>query len=120
MFFAIIHRGTFKKEFILKPNYLATFNRETLVTTSRQVDANQYVTWHKGILNFQSTDLNNIIIKVERYYNIKVLLDNPTLGTRSITGKLMLKEEKEAVLEVLASTARVELHKIDENTYRFK
>lgn len=112
--------NVFKKDFVLKPNDLAIFDRETLVTTSRQVDADQYVAWHKGILNFQSTDLNNIIIKVERYYNIKLLLENPTLGTRSITGKLMLREEKECVLEVLASTARLELYKIDDNTYRFK
>jgi len=112
--------NVFKKDFVLKPNDLATFDSETLVTTSRQVDASQYVAWHKGILNFQSTDLNNIIIKVERYYNIKLLLENPTLGTRSITGKLMLKEEKERVLEVLASTARLELYKIDDNTYRLK
>ncbi len=110
----------YKKDFVLKPNDLATFNRETLVTTSRQVDASQYVAWHKGILNFQSADLNDIIIKVERYYNIKLLLENPMLGTRSITGKLMLKEDKERVLEVLASTARVDLYKIDGNTYRFK
>jgi hypothetical protein len=48
------------------------------------------------------------------------LLEDPSLGTRSITGKLMLKEDKEGVLEVLASTARVELQKTAENTYRFK
>ena len=120
LFFAIIPSNIYKKDFVLKPNDLATFDRETLVTTSRQVDASQYVAWHKGVLNFQSTDLNNIIIKVERYYNIKLLLENPILGTRSITGKLMLKEDKERVLEVLASTARVDLYKIDGNTYRFK
>lgn len=112
--------GMFKKDFVLEPNDLATFDRQTLATTSRKVDASQYVTWHKGILNFQSAKLKDIIIKVERYYNIKVLLENPTLGTRSITGKLMLKEDKERVLEVLASTARLELHKIDDNTYRLK
>jgi ferric-dicitrate binding protein FerR (iron transport regulator) len=110
----------FKKDFILKPNELAAFNRETLETTSRQVDAEKYVAWRKGILNFQSNDLNGIIHKVERYYNITVLLEDPSLGTRSITGKLMLKEDKEGVLEVLASTARVELQKTAENTYRFK
>jgi len=110
----------FKKDFVLKPNDLATFNRETLVTTFQQVDADQYVTWRKGILNFQCTDLDKIIIKVERYYDIKVILENPSMGTRGITGKLMLKEDKEGVLKVLASTAHLELDKIDDNTYCFK
>ena len=112
--------GTFKKEVVLKPNELATYNRETLETTSRQVDARQYVTWRNGILNFQSTDLSGVIHKVERYYNIRVLLEDPALGNRSITGKLMLKENREGVLEVLASTARAELYKTDDNTYRLK
>jgi transmembrane sensor len=110
----------FKKDFVLKPNDLATFDRQTLATTSRQVDAEQYVTWHKGVLNFQSAELKDIIIKVERYYNIKVLLENPKLGTRSITGKLMLKEDKERVLEVLATTAHLELNKINDNNFRLK
>lgn len=110
----------FKKDFVLKPNDLATFDRETLVTTSRQVDANQYITWRKGILNFHSVDLKSIILKVERYYNIKVSLENQMMEARSITGNLMLKEDKERVLEVLASTARLKLHKIDDNTYLLK
>ncbi len=109
-----------KKEVVLKPNELATYNRETLETISRQVDARQYVTWRNGILNFQSTDLNGVIHKVERYYNIRVLLEDPSLGNRSITGKLMLKENKEGVLEVLASTARAELYKTDDNTFLLK
>jgi ferric-dicitrate binding protein FerR (iron transport regulator) len=110
----------FRNEIVLKPNDLATFDRETLETTSRQVDALQYVTWRNGILNFQSTDLNGIIHKVERYYNIKLLLENPLLGNRSITGKLILKENMSSVLEVLASTASVEIERIDESIYRLK
>jgi ferric-dicitrate binding protein FerR (iron transport regulator) len=110
----------FKKEVVLKPNELATYNRETLETISRQVDARQYVTWRNGILIFQSTDLNGIIHKVERYYNIKLLLENPLLGNRSITGKLILKENMSSVLEVLASTASVEIERIDESIYRLK
>jgi len=109
-----------QKDFILSPNDLADFNRETHLTTSRQVDAGKYVSWHQGILEFQSTDLSRVIQKVERYYNIKVNLDNQALGTRSITGKLMLKDNREGVLEVLASTARVELVRIDDKVYRFE
>lgn len=110
----------FKKDFVLKPSELAAFNRETLETTTRQVDIADYVAWQDGFLNFQSVDLSRIILRLERYYNIKLILENPMLGTRSITGKLVLKEDKDRVLEVLASTARVELSKINANTYGLK
>lgn len=110
----------FKKSFPLKPNEQATFNRETLKTTARPVDVNEYVAWHEGVLNFHSTDLSRIIPKIERYYNIQIILNNPSLATRSISGKLVLKENKENVMEVLASTARVELTKINETTFGLK
>lgn len=110
----------FKKDLVLKPNDLAAFNRETLETVSRQVNPEEYVAWHDGYLNFQSADLSRIILKVERYYNVRIILENPMLGARSITGKLLLKDDKEKVLEALASTARVELFKINENAYGLK
>lgn len=110
----------FKKDFVLKPSDLAAFNRETLETTTRQVDVADYVAWHEGFLNFQSVDLSRIVLRLERYYNIKLIIENPMLGTRSISGKLVLKEDKDRVLEVLASTARVELYKINGSTYGLK
>lgn len=110
----------FQKDFVLKPSELAAFNRETLETTTRRVEVTDYIAWHEGFLNFQSVDLSRIILRLERYYNIKLILENPMLGTRSITGKLVLKENKDRVLEVLASTARVELFKINESTYGLK
>jgi hypothetical protein len=57
---------------------------------------------------------------LERYYNIRIALSNPMMGARSITGKLILKEDKSWVLKVLASTARAELIQIDENVYQLK
>lgn len=110
----------FEKEIELKPNEMASFNRETLETTRQEMNTDEYVAWHQGYLNFQSTDLSRVILKVERYYNIKILLENPMLGTRRISGKLVLKDDQEKVLEALASTARVELFKINESAYGLK
>jgi len=110
----------FKKDLVLKPNDLVSFNRESLETVSKQVNTNEYVAWHEGYLNFQSVDLSRIILKVERYYNVRIMLENPMLGARSITGKLLLKDDKEKVMEALASSARVELFKINETAYGLK
>lgn len=110
----------FKKDYTLSPNELATFDRESQKTTTREIDVNQYVAWHNGFLDFQSTDLSRIVLRLERYYNIKIVLTNPMLGTRSITGKLILKEDKDWAMKVLASTARAELIKIEEDVYRLK
>jgi len=109
-----------KRDIELMPGDASIFNRETLEATFRKVDTEDYVTWYRGYLNFHSSDLNRIVVKLERYYNIRIYLDNPLLGMRRITGKLELHDEMQGVLGVLASTARAELFMINENTYGLK
>ena len=106
-----------KKDYILLPNQRAAYNRENAETKIENVEVDNFVSWHLGFLNFESTDLNRIVKKLERYYNIRIRLDDPMLGMRSISGKLKLKENKENVLQVLANTASAELEKVNEYNY---
>jgi len=109
-----------KKDMVLSPNDLAVFNRELLETTISQVNVENYTAWRLGYLNFQSEEMSRVISRLERYYNIKIFLDNPLIGRRLITGKLVLKKESEKVLEVLASASKTDLFKLNENTYGLK
>lgn len=109
-----------RREIEMKPGEAVSYNRETLETSVYPVNTSDYVTWHLGYLNFHSTDLNRVVVKLERYYNIRIYLDNPLLGMRRITGKLELRDDRHRVLEVLASTAQSELFIINENTYGLK
>ncbi|MGC9352942.1 MAG: FecR family protein, partial [Mariniphaga sp.] len=107
----------FKNDYILKPNQLATYNRTSAETKIKHVDVINYVSWHEGYLNFESSDLSRIVKKLERYYNINIILDDPMLGIRSITGKLHLRDETEYVLKVLAKTASAKMKQLNETTY---
>ena len=109
-----------KNDYILEPNQRAAYFRESSETKITHVDVNNYVAWHEGYLNFESEDLNRIVKKLERYYNIRIKLEDPMLGMKSITGKLKLKEETECVLKILAKTASTELVKLNETTYVLK
>jgi len=109
-----------KREVELNPGDAVSFNHETLESSTRRVNSEEYVTWHKGYLNFNSTDLNRAVVRLERYYNIKIYLDNPMLGMRRITGKLELGEEQQKVLQVLASTSQAQLFMINETSYGLK
>lgn len=107
----------FDREYILDINQLAVYNRTSSKVQINQVDVLNYISWHEGYLNFESSDLSRIVKKLERYYNINIILDDPMLGIRSITGKLHLRDETEYVLEVLAKTASAELKKLNDTTY---
>jgi hypothetical protein len=109
-----------KSEYILEPNQRAAFNRESAEMKVTQVDVLNYISWHDGYMNFEASDLNRIVKKLERYYNVQIRLDNPILGMRAITGKLKLREDKESVLKVLANTASAELIKLNETMYIMK
>lgn len=109
-----------REDLILKPSQLAVFERTSAEMKVRNVDVLDYVAWPQGFLNFESVDLNRIVKKLERYYNIRIMLDDPMLGVRSISGKLRLKEEKEKVLAVLANTASARFVKLNETTYVIK
>jgi ferric-dicitrate binding protein FerR (iron transport regulator) len=110
----------FAKDFILEPNQLAVFNRGNKELKIKEVNIVNHVSWHEGFLNFDSSDLNRIVKKLERYYNINIILKDPMLGVRTISGKLKLKEEKENVLKVLANTSSAELVRLNETTYELK
>ena len=107
-------------EYVLKPNQRAAYNKQKSETNISTVDVMNYVSWHKGYLNFEASDLSRIIKKLERYYNIRIILADPVLGIRKISGKLKLQENNEKVLRVLAKTASVQLEKINETTYEMR
>ncbi|MCG6187283.1 FecR family protein [Maribellus maritimus] len=107
-------------EYILEPNQRAAYNKQNSETKITSVDVINYVSWHVGYLNFETSDLSRIVKKLERYYNIRIVLADPVLGIRTISGKLKLEEDKESVLKVLAKTASVQLEKINETTYKMR
>lgn len=105
------------REQVLIPNQRAAFNRESRQTAVSNVNVENYISWHKGYLNMESTALNRIVVKLERYYNIEIDFEDPLAGSKLISGKIVLKEEKDKLLTVLASTASLELIKINDQKY---
>lgn len=112
------HLGS--KDYILEPNQRAAFNIDTKETNISNVDVENYVSWHKGYMIFETQELNRVIKKLERYYNIRIGLVDPTLGFLRITGKLELKEDKESVLNIFAKAASLDLVHTNESEYVLK
>lgn len=109
-----------KESYFLKPNQKAVFDPETRETQIAHVNAANYVSWHEGFLILDTQELNRVIRKLERFYNISIKLEDPTLGMVRISGKLELKEETKKVLNILAKTASVELVQINHSKYVLK
>lgn len=109
-----------ERDLVLKPNQMASFNRNSAETKIYDVDAAYYTLWTKGLLSFNEIDFNRILKKVERFYNVTVSFSEPTLGLIRISGKLDLKQPREEVLEYLEKVSLTKIEKVDEFTYVVK
>ncbi len=109
-----------ERDLVLKPNQMASFNRNSEETKIYDVDAAYYTLWTKGLLSFNEVDFNRILKKVERFYNVTISFSEPTLGLIRISGKLDLKQQREEVLEYLEKVSLTRIEKVDEFTYLVK
>ena len=109
--------GLFDRATELVPNQLASFDRTTRETSIRTVDPENYTLWTAGILKFESTDLNRITKRLERYYNIRFKYVDPLVGGLRISGKMELKEDKDEICERIARAASVKIVKVENNLY---
>jgi hypothetical protein len=109
--------GLFSQSTELIPGEMASFDRQTDQIQVKKVNIEDYILWTQGIMKFETTDLNRIVKKLERFYNIRFHFEDPLLGTLKISGKLELNENRAEVLERIARTASVKIIKRGEDFY---
>ena len=102
--------GKFKKMSVeLNPYEKAEFNKtDNEIQVSFEPNAERYVAWVKGWLEYRRESLNSVLVKLERYYDVKFHLPSNFPADDRISGKLDLKESLENVMIVLADAAQIE------------
>ncbi len=110
----------FEKGVTLIPGQMALANKNTEKTRVYDVDTDYYTLWIDGLFSFTNTDLNRLIKKLERYYNISFNYADPLDGTIKISGKLDVTKDKREVFEYLSRLTHLEFEKINERRYEIK
>ncbi len=64
------------------------------------VDVNPYIAWTKGVVAFQNEQMSDIIKKLERQFNVKIVNKNERLGELRFTG-MFDKEGIDQILETI-------------------
>lgn len=109
--------GIFSRDTELIPGQLASYSRQTREMTVKSVNVEDYILWTQGMMKFETVDLNRIVKKLERFYNIRFQFDDSRLETLKISGKLELNEDRNEVLERIARTASVKIIMNEDGTY---
>ncbi|MFA6702547.1 MAG: FecR family protein [Dysgonamonadaceae bacterium] len=82
---------------ILKPNERAVVKDGEI--SSRTVDTSEYVSWKNGFFKLYNTPLNDVLMKIGRYYNVEFMYSKELkLDVKTCSGKLFLAENINDVL----------------------
>jgi transmembrane sensor len=90
-----------KDELILMPGNMAVFSPEEKILKQYQVNPADYMSWREGYFIFKSEKLENILKRLGRYYNVKMIIQDPSLGEEIFSGSLDMKGSPEEVLGMI-------------------
>lgn len=106
-------KGILKRDYSIemRPNQMVVMDKTSGEAKTQIVDVSKYVSWKDGMLEFEKVDLVRALKQVERYYNIKIHLADPMIGSYKLSGKLDLKDVPEEVLNVIKLTVPIDWQK---------
>lgn len=76
-----------KRQILLNPSQEAVYKSMDSSFTRREVDVASIALWKDGILSFEKTPLDKAAKMLERWYGVKVILENPELKHCIIRGQ---------------------------------
>lgn len=96
------------REWRIKPNELASFNRKSKTIVVKEVDVLPYVAWKEGRFLFKNQSLEQITEIMARWYDINVTFQDESIKHLHFTGDLRRHEDFSVMLEALTSLVNVD------------
>ena len=69
------------------------------------VEIDLYTSWKDGIITFKNERFKDIAGKIERWYNVKIIIKNPKLENELYMGTIMKNKPVDQILKVLSLTS---------------
>lgn len=91
----------------LIPGEQFVLDRQTGETMVRKVDVFPYVAWKDGLFVSQNDDLEMILRKVSRWFNVDIFYQNPELKKKRFFGIMKKQNSLENVLEIIEKAGNV-------------
>ncbi|MFZ4725095.1 MAG: FecR family protein [Paludibacter sp.] len=98
------------KATIIKPNQLFAYTDQA--STLSNVDVENYTSWHEGNYIFRNEPIENILLRLSRFYNVTMKLPTSASGI-TCSGKLELKDDLTQLLNGLSEITSMTYAKKD-------
>ncbi len=112
---AILNNNT-GKELMLNPGEQAIFNQNTNTIKIEKVRVGNYMSWIESKLRFDNSSFSEVVKKLERWYDIKISLDDELLYKERYTMSVKTESLRE-VLELIRITTPITYRIEDENVF---
>lgn len=108
----------FNDKILMQPNQKAIYSKASnSIVLNPEPTPEIYIAWVKGWYQFTNENLEVVLKKVERFYNVTCCYNREMIsGTLPISGKLDLKDSLPEVMNVLSGVAKFK-YRISENNY---
>ncbi len=101
----------------LSPGQGCFYSSETKTSAIRNVDLYEYISWKDGLFLFKDKPLHTLIFRLEKYYHQKILVEGVKLPNTIISGKLVLSDDIDEVMQYLAKTLEARYEKGTDGAY---
>lgn len=95
------------KNVLLKPGYQAVYSKENKDLDSKKVNVDLYTSWKDGRFVFDKSNLDDIMGRVSRWYDVKVFYQNEDVNDIRFTGTLRRYESLDRLLSIIEKTNEV-------------
>ncbi len=90
-----------KDAYMLKPSEKSVYETANHSISIKEADMDEDAGWKNGYLIFNSLSLQEVLTKIERWYGVKIKLENPKYADDKLTGSFR-NETLESVLNSLS------------------
>ncbi|HZL08796.1 MAG TPA: FecR domain-containing protein [Prolixibacteraceae bacterium] len=89
----------------LVPGENATYNEENRKLLVGEVNLDLYTSWKDGLITFRNEKLKDIARKIERWYNVEIIIENDRVGEEIYLGTILKNKPIDQILEIFAMTS---------------
>lgn len=109
----VFEKNNEKNAVILHQNEQATF-RNNALTKSKMNNA-EHLLWKDGIFSFHNEKLIDIIQKLQVYYDVTIIVEDPEIFNTPYTGKFRQRDGIDEILKILQKIQKFTIKKDTEN-----
>ena len=101
------------QEFILKSGDKISFNKKTMESSLQRADIEAELSWVNGEFIFKEIPFSNLIKKLERWYDVKLLYKGLQFNAMKYSGRFKNQETIWQVLDALKLTTPIDYKRIN-------